>query len=77
MLHYGGNHPRAPQSLDLAFALSGPEELSDLDFGDAPRPYPTVAADNGARHFAVPGFYLGTLEDTEARRPATAAGPGR
>lgn len=65
-LRYGGNHPRAPESLNLAFALSGPEGLSDLDFGDAPSPYATLLANNGARHFAIPGFCLGPLEDTEA-----------
>jgi hypothetical protein len=65
-LRYGGNHPRNGQSLDLAFALSGADELFDLDFGDAPTPYPTLLANNGARHFAVPGFCLGLAEDTEA-----------
>ncbi|MCU0784081.1 MAG: GEVED domain-containing protein [Verrucomicrobia bacterium] len=64
-LVYGGNHPRNGQSMDLAFALSGAESLFDLDFGDAPSPYPTLLP-NGARHFAVPGFYLGLAEDTEA-----------
>jgi len=29
------------------------------DYGDAPAPYPTLLADNGARHLKVPGFYLG------------------
>lgn len=52
--------------MDLAFALSGAEELYDLDFGDAPDPpYPTLLGSIGAQHFAVPGFCLGQLEDTE------------
>jgi len=40
--------------------------ISQLDFGDAPAPYPTLLANNGARHVIVPGFRLGSLEDGEA-----------
>lgn len=65
-LIYGDGHPRLGQSMDLAFALSGLPQAVDLDFADAPAPYPTLIANNGARHFAVPGFLLGALEDTEA-----------
>ncbi|PYJ07093.1 MAG: hypothetical protein DME25_04625, partial [Verrucomicrobia bacterium] len=36
------------------------------DFGDAPAPYPTLLADNGARHVIVPGVYLGAGVDCEA-----------
>ena len=39
--------------------------INRLDFGDAPSPYPTLLANNGARHAIVPGFYLGSLEDGE------------
>ncbi len=36
------------------------------DYGDAPDPdFPTLAANNGARHVVVPGFHLGTLIDSE------------
>jgi hypothetical protein len=35
------------------------------DFGDAPAPYPTALAKNGARHTAI-GPQLGTLRDQEA-----------
>jgi len=36
------------------------------DFGDAPDPaYPTLLANNGARHLIVPGFHLGTNVDAE------------
>jgi hypothetical protein len=65
-LYYGDGHPRAPESIDLAFALSGAESLFDSDFGDAPKPYPTLAAGGGAQHYAVPGFRLGPAEDAEA-----------
>jgi GEVED domain len=36
------------------------------DFGDAPAPFPTLLADNGARHRVVPGFQLGSAVDAEA-----------
>ena len=36
------------------------------DWGDAPSPYPTRLADNGARHNIVPGFCLGQLADEES-----------
>jgi len=44
--------------------------LGDLDFGDAPDAlnppcYPTLLANNGARHNIVPGVYLGSLVDPE------------
>ncbi|MGD9782357.1 MAG: GEVED domain-containing protein [Kiritimatiellia bacterium] len=43
------------------------EEEEDLDFGDAPDvPYPTLIANDGARHGVVPGVYLGALIDAEA-----------
>lgn len=38
-----------------------------LDFGDAPDPpYPTLLANDGARHAVVPGVYMGLLIDPEA-----------
>jgi hypothetical protein len=45
-------------------------DLGDLDFGDAPDAlnptcYPTLLANNGARHNIVPGVYLGSLVDPE------------
>ncbi len=39
---------------------------SVLDFGDAPAPYPTLTANNGASHGVTPGFALGALIDAEA-----------
>ena len=38
--------------------------LSNLDWGDAPAPYPTLAVDNGARHVAT-GPALGSSRDAE------------
>lgn len=38
-----------------------------VDFGDLPdAPYPTLLANNGARHTIVPGVYLGGTIDSEA-----------
>lgn len=39
---------------------------SVLDFGDAPAPYPTLTANNGASHGVTVGFGLGALTDAEA-----------
>ncbi|MBN2171254.1 MAG: T9SS type A sorting domain-containing protein [Candidatus Krumholzibacteriota bacterium] len=48
---------------DYELELQQPE---DSDWGDAPDPtYPTMSWNNGARHFVVPGFYLGAGVDTE------------
>jgi hypothetical protein len=43
-------------------------EIIILDFGDAPDPsYPTLLANNGARHKIVAGYYMGSsLPDSEA-----------
>jgi hypothetical protein len=41
-------------------------KLEVLDFGDAPAPYPTLLADNGARHMIPSLYYLGaTAPDYE------------
>ncbi|MFT7639927.1 MAG: hypothetical protein ACI9G1_001665 [Pirellulaceae bacterium] len=46
-----------------------------LDFGDAPAPYFTTAADNGASHAAT-GPYFGSLRDAEADGQSTLAANG-
>jgi len=56
--------PDESNSWDMAFQLTT-RWPDDLDFGDAPTNYPTLLANNGARHFVVPGFCLGALMDTE------------
>lgn len=63
-------------TLNLNFASSGTE-----DFGDAPTAaqsgftssYPTLLADNGARHTPLAGFSLGTNVDTEGDGQPNAA----
>ena len=37
----------------------------DVDFGDAPSPYPVRANEDGARHLIVPGWHLGETVDAE------------
>lgn len=49
--------------------------LLAADFGDAPAPYPTLLANNGARHVAV-GPTLGATRDVEADGSPSAAADG-
>lgn len=64
-LRYPPNHEFYPQSIDLAFAITG--TVAETDWGDAPDPtYPTLAASNGANHTIIQGFCLGNLIDGEA-----------
>jgi subtilisin family serine protease/subtilisin-like proprotein convertase family protein len=44
------------------FALTN---LATHDFGDAPAPYPSTLAENGARHKVLAGFFLGSGIDGE------------
>lgn len=74
-LRYGDGHEMAPDSMDLAFAVTGVE--GELDLGDAPDPaYPTMLASTGACHTIVPGVYLGAVVDAEpdGQPDATATG---
>jgi len=49
----------------------------EIDFGDAPTPaYPTLLANNGARHRVVAGFRLGLLLDFEPDGQPNAAATG-
>lgn len=68
-------------TVDLFGQAAGP-----VDFGDAPSPYPTTSANNGAQHGVVQGFFLGSRVDAEpdgqpnanalGDDAATAGGPG-
>lgn len=42
------------------------ELTSEMDYGDAPSPYPTLKADNGARHYLRAGYQLGGPPDIDA-----------
>jgi hypothetical protein len=52
--------------------------VEGLDFGDAPAPYPTLLAANGARHAVLPANNptLGTLVDTEPDGQPSAGADG-
>ncbi|HPU07206.1 MAG TPA: GEVED domain-containing protein [Thermogutta sp.] len=77
---------RLSSQADLGFDGPAPDgEVEDyrvaivdapVDFGDAPAPYPTLRADNGARHRIVRGFHLGRYVDYEldGQPSATATG---
>ena len=69
-MHFPPTHPRAPESIDLAFAVYGtggePPPPVLRDYGDAPEPsYPTLEASGGARHHVNTNFCLGLLIDAE------------
>jgi hypothetical protein len=48
------------------------------DYGDAPRPYPTLLANGGPRHTILPDYYLGTgvTADTDGQPNSNAASDG-
>jgi len=61
------------------FLLSGPAVLTivPMDLGDAPDPgYPTLLANNGARHRILPGVALGVRVDFEPDGQPNAAASG-
>ncbi|NQU26506.1 MAG: hypothetical protein HQ567_34905 [Candidatus Nealsonbacteria bacterium] len=69
----GGLHPLLVFSGAIFPSLDFGNHLP-LDFGDAPSPYPTLLADNGARHVIVLGFHLGAAVDEESDgQPSPAA----
>jgi len=62
-MHYPQGHEYQGTTLDLAFVIT--TTTSKIDFGDAPSPYPTKIANNGARHTIVQGVFLGKIIDNE------------
>ena len=67
-------------ALDLAFVITG-EPVDELDFGDAPDGaaapgYPTLLANNGARHTINPQMFLGAAIDSEGNGQPNAAATG-
>jgi uncharacterized repeat protein (TIGR01451 family) len=49
----------------VATSLVAMLTVIEMDFGDAPGPYPTLLTANGARHRLVPGIRLGAAVDFE------------
>lgn len=59
----------------LAIIPAGCAVLEACDYGDAPLPYPTIRADDGARHVAT-GPRLGATRDEEGDGQPSTAGDG-
>jgi len=83
-IRIAGN-PGSPSSFRLTVAgppafnfdrnENGVTDSCEFDFGDAPAPYPTTLADNGARHRSVNAFSLGLLVDSDQDgQPSPSAG---
>jgi hypothetical protein len=51
-------------------------QVFEGDYGDCPGPYPTLLADDGARHKVDPNIFLGQLIDKEADGQPSAAADG-
>lgn len=64
--HFEESVPYRSSDVSVFHNTGVEEEEPDLDFGDAPSPYPTLLAANGARHVIVPGVFMGALVDAEA-----------
>ncbi|MCF8364215.1 MAG: T9SS type A sorting domain-containing protein [Bacteroidales bacterium] len=64
---YVWNIPQPTRYSDMAFVITSQDNPPDyLDFGDAPdEPYPTLLANNGARHIVDGITYLGNSVDAE------------
>jgi hypothetical protein len=65
-------------TVDQAFVITNDGGMQEgLDFGDAPdQPYPTLLANNGARHNIVAGMFLGAAIDGEPDGQPTAPADG-
>jgi uncharacterized repeat protein (TIGR01451 family)/fimbrial isopeptide formation D2 family protein len=70
--------PPANSDPDLSNnTASDSDTLVPTDFGDAPDPaYPTLLANNGARHSIATGFYLGATVDQEPNGQPNATATG-
>lgn len=60
---------------DLVAMFENRSPLPELDFGDAPPPFPTLLADDGPRHLIGP-LFLGTRVDSEADGQPNATATG-
>jgi hypothetical protein len=64
MLSGGSSNPNFGDSSEFARVVEVPLVTQDLDFGDAPNWFPTLLAQDGARHIIDPSFRL-LLADAE------------
>ncbi|MBM3211664.1 hypothetical protein FJZ33_05575, partial [Candidatus Poribacteria bacterium] len=56
---------KKPQNYTMLLIMTTKAQ-DEFDFGDAPANYPTLLANNGARHKIVPTIFLGSKIDAEA-----------
>lgn len=56
---------QGPECFDFDQNQNGVTDTCEPDFGDAPAPYPTLLADNGPRHRAFSGLFLGSRIDPD------------
>lgn len=61
----GAYSVRVTNSAGVTNSVGAVLTVIEMDFGDAPAPFPTLLSDNGARHRIVPGFQLGAAADFE------------
>lgn len=76
-LDTGGMQEEPPLRMSDVSVFHNMDEEALLDFGDAPDPsYPTLLANDGARHVMMPGVHMGLLVDAEpdGQPDATATG---
>lgn len=66
---------KSPRSRRRSFEVLEHRALLAADFGDAPSPYPTLLAENGAQH-ELTGPTLGTTRDAEADGAHSAGADG-
>lgn len=64
-LHVGSLDPADIQAIYQAGADGKCKPAVVMDFGDAPHPYPTAEADDGACHVVDPGILLGSAIDAD------------
>ncbi|NCC73926.1 MAG: hypothetical protein EOM06_11065, partial [Sphingobacteriia bacterium] len=76
--HISWVSPQPTRFSEMAFALvSEYIQPDELDCGDAPdQPYPTLLANDGARHIINPNIYMGSLIDAENDGQPTSAADG-
>jgi hypothetical protein len=65
---------QGPPALSFDRNRNGRRDSCEFDFGDAPAPYPTLLAENGPRHPALSGLFLGShIDPDEDGQPSARA----
>lgn len=72
----GGYTVTVSNAAGVVTSLLATLTVVEMDFGDAPAPYPSSLAANGARHRLAPGIWLGTGVDFEPEAVTDALATG-